>query len=623
MNEQTIPSMPQWPGNIQKRRSRWWVPVLIIGVVVLFFFVVFIAIISSIGALFQKEPIVIKSNSVLVLNLNLPVKEYAGESLGTIFSTEGTLTFYDLLRAIKKASTDDKIKGIYIRCSYSLLGWAKRVELVETLQDFKKSGKFVFAYIEMGNESDYYLSLPADKIFLAREGALEMNGFGVSVLFLKGLFEKIGVEYYVEQFEDFKSAGETYNRTKFSDSARLAYRDLLQQRYQIFLKGVEQFRNIEIEKVREVLNRGVYSPDSLLALGFVDSLVNDNQAKEYIRSIVLGEKYKGDTSKGKVDFVSISDYIQSLESVSDDNIDKENAIAIVFASGPIVQRSQKSPFSMDLEIDPDNFIKNLKKAREDRKVKAIIIRIDSPGGSVIASDEIWNEIEKTKKVKPVYASMGDVAASGGYYIAMACDTIIAHPATITGSIGVIAAVPNFSGLINKLGISVDTISTNPNAQDLNLFVPFTKRQKEKLKEVVEPIYFRFLEKVAKSRKKSIDEIRAVAKGRVWTGERAIEKGLVDVLGGLNDAISLVSKRIGIVNPTIKRYPRPMEDIEVLLKLFSKKRDEAGAFTNTGLFAVLNLFPPVIKDQVLQYLYLFNVTQNEHSLAILPYLFWIN
>ncbi|MCX7909681.1 MAG: signal peptide peptidase SppA [Ignavibacteria bacterium] len=618
--EQFLQNYPNVPA--QKRRSRWWVPVVIIGVVVLFFFVVFLAIVSSIGSLFQKEPVLVRNNSVLVINLNIPVNEYTGESLGSILSTEETFTFYDLLSAIKNASIDNKIKGIYLRCSNSLLGWAKRVEFVEALRKFKESGKFVYAYLELGNESDYYLALPADKIFLAREGALEMNGFGLSALFLKGLFDKIGIEYYVQQFEDFKSAGETFSRSKFSDSARLAYKDLLQQRLQIFLDGVEKYRGFKRENIIQIFKRGVYSPDSLLALGIVDSLLNDNQVKEFIRSVVLGKKVKIDSTKDKVNFVNVVDYINSQEYSSLGNVDKENAIAVVYASGPIVQRTQKSPFSMDLEITPDNFIKNLKKAREDKKVKAIIIRIDSPGGSVIASDEIWNEIVKTKAIKPVYASMSDVAASGGYYIAMACDTIIAHPATITGSIGVISMIPNFSGLINKLGVTIDTISTNPSAQDLNLFIPFSKRQKDKLTEVIKPIYDRFIEKVAKSRKKSFEEIHKVAKGRIWTGEKALEKGLVDVLGGLNDAINIASKRIGVVNPTIKRYPRPMDEFEVLLKILSKQKDEANVINNISAKNIINLFPIELRMQILQYLCLYQTTQTEHILAILPYLILI-
>jgi len=623
MPEQILPNAPQPPQYLQKRRSRWWIPVVIIGVVVLFIFLTFLVVVTSIGGLFEKKPVVIKSNSVLVLNLNSPINEYSGDALSSIFSGQASLNFYDLLKAIENASADPKIKGLYIRCSGSLFGWAKRAELVEALNKFKQSGKFIYAYLEFGSESDYYLALPADKIFLAREGVIEMNGFSISALFMKGLFDKLGIEYYVQQFEDYKSAGETLSRSKFSDSARVAYRDLLQQRLQIFLDGVERYRKVNRAQMVEILNRGVYSSDSLLALGLVDSLLNDNQAKEYIKSVVLGEKYKGDTTKDKVNFVSVSDYIQNPDFESSEKTDKENNIAIVYASGPIVQRMQKSPLSLDVEIDPDTFIKNLKKARDDKRVKAIIIRIDSPGGSVVASDEIWNEIEKTKKVKPVYASMSDVAASGGYYIAMACDTIIAHPATITGSIGVISIIPNFSGMINKIGVTVDTLSTNASSQDLNFFIPFSQKQKDKLYQIMQPVYYRFVEKVAKSRKKTFEQARAVAKGRVWTGEMALQKGLVDVLGGLNDAIALVSKRIGVVNPTIKRFPKPKEDFELLLELLTKKDEEAKAFQQSGIAQVLALFPMELRNQVLQYIRIHFLAEKEHILAVFPEIIWEN
>jgi protease-4 len=624
MNGSQIPSAPVPPGYYTRKRSRWWVPLVIIGVIILFIFVVFFAILSSIGSIFQKEPLVVKSNSVLVINLNNPVNEYVGESLSSVFSTDGRISFYDLLKGIEYASVDKKIRGIYLRCSYSMLGWAKRAEFVEALEKFKSSGKFIYAFIEIGNENDYFTALPADKIFLAREGVMEMNGFSISALFLKGLFDKIGIEYYVQQFEDFKSAGEQFSRTKFSDSARLAYREILNQRYKVFLSALEKYRNIPKKVAQELLDKGIYSPDSLVKFKFVDTLLNDNQAKEYIRSVVLGNKYKGDTTKDKVNFISIKDYLNSEELTEFEKTDKENAIAIVYASGPIVQRTAKSPFSMDLEIDPDNFIKNLKKAREDKKVKAIIIRIDSPGGSVIASDEIWEEIQRTKKIKPVYASMSDVAASGGYYIAMACNTIIAHPLTLTGSIGVISMVPNFSKMINKIGVTVDTLSTNKSSQDLNLFIPFSQKQKDKLEDLARPIYYRFVDKVAKSRKKSFEETRAVAKGRVWTGEKAKELGLVDALGGLNDAIKLVSKRIGVPNPTIKRYPKPMEDIEVLMKIFSKKRDEATAVEGLAdIFNVIQVFPKEIHSQILQMIRFQSIAEKEYILALMPYIIWIN
>ncbi|MCX7880202.1 MAG: signal peptide peptidase SppA [Ignavibacteria bacterium] len=626
--EQTISNSPISPEIYKQRRgTRWWIPVIIIGVIALFILLGFLTIASTVGVVFQREQITIKDNSVLVINFGKPVTEYVGESVSSFLSPEKPIAFYDILNALNIASRDDKIRGIYLKTSLSNLGWAKRVEVVEAIEKFRASGKFVYAFIEMGGEADYYLALPAEKIFLPRESALEMNGFSISALFLKGLFDKIGIEYYVQQFEDFKSAGEIFNRNKFSDSARIVYRSILNQRYKTFLAGVKKYRNLEPELVQQVLDRGVYAPDSLLLLGFVDSLLNENQVKEFIRKEVLGEKYKGDTTKNRVSFVSIKDYISSANFEELEDFDKSNAVAVVYASGPIVQRIQKSPFSTDLEVDPDNFIKNLRKARDDKKVKAIIVRIDSPGGSVVASDEIWDEIQKVKKIKPVYASMSDVAASGGYYLAMACDTIIAHPTTITGSIGVIAMVPNYSNLVDKVGITVDTLSTNYSSQDLNLFVPFTQRSKQKLEDFIRPIYFRFIQKVADSRKKSFEETRALAKGRVWTGEEAYERGLVDVLGGLNEAINIAAKRIGVPNPYIKRFPRPTDEFELLIKLLTQRDEENSASSEylrqlgdleiKRFIAYLQLFPRKVRQQLLDILNLSFYSRDEHFLMILP------
>lgn len=620
------------PYPYYQRRTRWWIPILIVAIIIIALLVIIVALLDSFSAIFEKRPVEVKNNSVLLINFNRQFSEYKGESLGSLFDETQGVAFYDLLKAIERAKIDPKIKGIYLRCSMSLMGWAKRSEVVDALTDFKRSGKFIYAFIEIGNENDYYLALPADSIFLAREGLIEMNGFSVSALFLKGLFDKIGIEYYVQQYEDFKSAGETFSRTRFSDSARLVYRNIIHQIYDNFVEEVAEYRKISKQKVADVLRRGVYSADSLLALKFVDSLLNDNQAKEFIKKRILKDKYNPDSAKGNVNFIPVASYIESEEFQKLGNVDRENAIAIVYASGPIIQRVQKNPFEMDLIIEPSDFIKNLKKARDDKKIKAIIIRIDSPGGSVIASDEIWEEIRRTKKVKPIYASMSDVAASGGYYIAMGCDTIIAHPSTLTGSIGVISMIPNFSGLIHKLGVTIDTISTNESAKDLNLFLPFSKRQKDKLEELSKPIYFRFVSKVAESRKKSFEQARSLAKGRVWTGREAYERGLVDHLGGINEAIALASKRIGVPNPMIKRFPRPADEFQIFLKLLTKREeDESKTKALLRLFSLksperhsftLDMIPEQIRLQAANILWFAINANKENIFALMPYILWI-
>ncbi|MFW6232887.1 MAG: signal peptide peptidase SppA, partial [Bacteroidota bacterium] len=285
------------------------------------------------------------------------------------------------------------------------------------------------------------------------------------------------------------------------------------------------------------------------------------------------------------------------------------------------------------QIYSEDFVENLRDAADNDKVKAIILRIDSPGGSVIASEEIWKEVQRVSKEKPVYASMSDIAASGGYYIAMACDTIIAHPSTMTGSIGVIVSLPNFDGTLDKLDITVDTISTGPAAQDLNLMMPFDERQKEKLHIISKNIYQRFVSKAAKARGMDFEEMRSLAKGRVWTGADAKEKNLVDVLGDFGDAINLAKKRIGIEDTMrvyVQIYPRPQDDIEALLKIFGLNETSADADINTlaarlnidpmKMTKIWNSLPSSVKKQVVYQTALMDISSRERVMVALPQLY---
>ncbi len=345
----------------------------------------------------------------------------------------------------------------------------------------------------------------------------------------------MGIEFYVEKFEDFKSAGETMNRRSFSDSAKLEYRAILNQRQKFFVDAVSKYRKLDKGFITDVLNRGVYTADTLFALGFVDSLMNETDFVDMLKDLTLDKKSKKNKDS-KLRTVSVADYLKADYNYDKRKFVKDKRIAVIYGVGAIVDEPANK-FS-DQQVITKKMAKYIKEAREDDKIKAIILRVDSPGGSVMTSDDIWKEVVKTKGVKPIYASMSDVAASGGYYISMACDTIIAHPATITGSIGVIAILPNMSGTWKKLDITLDTLSTTAAAHDLSLNYPFNKRQTDKLHSMIGKVYFRFVKKVAEGRDMTFDEARALAKGRVWTGEEAKEKGLVDVLGGMGDAINL-------------------------------------------------------------------------------------
>lgn len=630
------PPPPYYYPYPQQRRSRWWIPVVIIGGIFVLFIVGIIAFFGIVGAslesMFDSEPVAVRERSVLHLKVSGPLQEIEQPEAFSLFANGSKLppSFSNTLSAIKRAREDDNILGIYFEAGDIGAGFAKSVELRNALLDFKKSGKFIYAFIETGAEESYYFASAADSVFMPVEGLLEMNGYAIVATFLKGTFDKLGINFYVQQFEEYKSAGETYSRTQFSEPARRELREIVEQRFRTFTDDVAQSRSLDAEFVRNALNRGIYSADSLIALGFVDGLRTRTDTKEMIRQRINATGQAGDTLKD-LRTVSITNYINSSSfRETKEEVDKDKAIAIVYGSGAIVSgRNQPQLFGGENQIASESFISHLRKARDNDKVKAILIRIDSPGGSVIASDAIWDEIREARKVKPVYASMSDVAASGGYYIAMACDTIIAHPATITGSIGVILMLPNFTEAMEKIGMTVDTIATSPSATFLNPMLPLTEMEKNKLYSLSEQIYKRFVSRVAESRGISYDSTRSIARGRVWTGRDAKNLGLVDVLGGLQESIDLVKARIGV--PAGKKvavyvYPEPEDPFEAFVKALSGDDNEnvsmgrqvqsamQPGIEQTALWQVL---PSPVKSQLTYLLHLNTIAQDERTLMALP------
>lgn len=637
-----LPPFPQY--SKPPKRRRWWIPFLIIGALFVVFILPALIIFGLVVSSFEGERVEVKDNTILVVNLGMEISEYTASDnpFAELFGGKQT-SFSDVMLAIKRAKDDSRIKGIYFNSSPTAMGFAKNLELINALKEFKSSGKFIYSFIEMGTESQYMTTLPSDKIFMPEEGLVSLNGFGIEAMFFKGLLEKLGIEYYVEQFEDFKSAGETMSRTKFSDSARKAYRAILNQRHTLFVNEVNQARNLDIDFINSVLERGVYSSDSLLALGFVDSLTSENDFKEFLKSMINPKDEESEDQEGKKDkktkkdskqklrTVSVSSYLNADYDYDESLVAKDKQIAIIYCSGPIVD-SPGGQFQGAEQQITSKFAEYIKEARENDKIKAIILRVDSPGGSVMASDAIWSEVVKTRGVKPIYATMSDVAASGGYYISMACDSIIAHPATITGSIGVIAMLPNISGTLGKLGITLDTMSTTKSAQDLSFNFPFNQRQKEKLHTLIEKTYNRFVTKVAEGRKMTFEEAKALAKGRVWTGEDAKARGLVDVLGGMDEAIKIAKERIGVEEGQkvwVIEYPKKKDPIELIIDMFfggdnessiSDLFEKAFSNNNSSYAEIYKALPPMMRMQLDYARTLFAISQNEPFIMAMPYTF---
>ena len=628
MNTIIVP--PLGSSSTSKKRTFW----MILGII----FGLGIVSILTLGIFFGSEDTVeVKEYSVLKLTFPPQLNEYGVND--NIFDDSTPMRFYDVLVAIRKAELDPRIKGIYIPIGSSQIGFVKLEEMLEALQSFKKKGKFIYGYMETGSRGDYMLLSIADSIFMPKEGMAEISALGISGIFFKNMFSKLGVNYHVQQFEEYKSAGEQFSQERFTPPAKEALNVIIQSRAQRMYQLIAQHRSLPLSDVQKAFDRGVYSADSMKAISFIDGYAQEWEVRDIIKKRMESIRKKEKSTSDTLDvlpMISLQDYVNAECKEYDQHIAEEsNAIAIVSAVGPIRSgTSGGSPFSGgEQEIASGSLVKDLRKASENDNVKAIILRIDSPGGSVIASDEVWSLIQSIKKKKPIYASMSDVAASGGYYIPMACDTIIAHKQTITGSIGVIGMIPVIDEAMSKIGITMDTISTGASSQDLNMMLPMTEERKKKLYDQMYPIYQRFVSKVAQSRNMQFEQARSFAKGRVWLGNDARKHGLIDTLGGLGTAISIAKKRIGMPkdkNPYIIHYPKKRDMISELIASLSGNKDEESSAgiqksielvigKDNPLNIMLKSLPLEIQQAMHYAISVFQMTQRESVLAILPFM----
>jgi len=455
----------------------------------------------------------------------------------------------DILADIKKAKTDDNIKGIFLDESYIESQQATVEEIRNALIDFKKSGKFIIAYAEVYTQSFYYLASVADKVYINPKGIFEFKGFSSQITFLKGALDKLGIEAQIIKVGTYKSAVEPLFLTKMSDANRLQVTSYLGSLYDHFLTNIGKSRNISKDSLFNYANNlSIQFPEDALKYKLVDGLKYKDEILDELRARTGTEK------KSTVPSIELKDYTKSDADKDDDNNDKnsssKNRIAIIYASGEI-----NGGDGDDNTIGSERISKALRKARLDNKVKAVVLRVNSPGGSSLASDVIWREVMLTKKEKPIIVSMGDLAASGGYYISCAADSIFAEPNTITGSIGIFAILPNMQKLFNdKLGITFDGVTTGKYADLGDISKPLSPDERAILQNQVNHGYDDFTKAVAAGRHKTQAYINSIGQGRVWTGAQAIKIGLVDRLGNINDAINSAAKMAKLSDYKLIEYP---------------------------------------------------------------------
>lgn len=516
-----------------------------------------IGIISSAAS--PDKP-VIGSKAVLVLDLSNHFPEQSKDNPlnALINKTENEIpSLYDMVRMLHYAGKDSTVRGLYILCGNNTNGFAASEELRKAVLDFKSSGKFVIAYGETITQKGYYIASAADKLYCHPQGGVDWAGFSSGMLYLKGMLDKLEIKPQIFYAGKFKSATEPLRETQMTDANRLQTAVWLGDLYTHFIQSVAASRNMDTTVLRDLAQRGaIQSANDALQYKLVDGLKYDDEVKK-----ILAKALRQD-EKDRINFVGFSDYVQVADFRQSFG---DKKIALVYADGDIVSGSGDND-----AIGSDAFRSLIRKLRMDKEVKAIVFRVNSPGGSSLASDVIWREISLARKEKPVIVSMGDVAASGGYYISCNADSVFADANTITGSIGVFSIVPNFQSFFkNKLGITFDAVKTAPYADMGSSSRPLTETEKRFFQAGTDSIYHTFKSRVADGRKKDMAYVDSIAQGRVWTGERGVQVGLVDRVGSLQDAMDCAAKMIHVSEYRVKEYPEKKNIFEQILNNYKK------------------------------------------------------
>jgi len=537
--------------------------------IITFFIIILVLVAIGVSSSSSDKEVEVKDNSILEITLNETIVDRGSEfdfDFKSILNDENTFGLNEILKTIEKAKYDDRISGIYLNVEMPATSPATTSEIRNKLEEFRDStDKFVIAYSEVYSQNAYYLSSVADEIYLHPEGIMELKGLSYEGMFFKGSLEKLEVEPQIIRHGKFKSAIEPFILEKMSDENREQINRFLFSIWDNMKADISNAQNISSDELNAIAeNLSVQSPKDAVLNGLADALLFEDQVNDTLRKkMMIGED-------DKINKISLKKYSQVSVKTANKKYSKDR-IAVIYAQGEI-----RSGEGENLTIGSVTTSEAIKNARENDKIKAIVLRVNSPGGSALASETILREMELAKKSKPVVVSMGDVAASGGYYISCKADTIVANPTTITGSIGVFGMLLNLEKMMeNKLGITTDRVKTNQYADLGSPTRALTTSERDIIQNQVERIYDTFITNVSEGRNMTKAEVDAIGQGRVWTGEDAKELGLVDVLGGLEDAIEIAADMANLENYRISNFPKLKNPIEEIF-------EDLGAQVTTSL-----------------------------------------
>lgn len=567
-----------------------------IAMIILWFVMIFsvMGLVATIGS-GTDEKKTISENSILHLNLNGVIQERSTElELPPMFSDYALkeIGLDRIMTAIDKAAKNPKIKGIYLESGLLQCGYATAQQIRTKLQDFKKSGKFVYAYSDLYAQNGYFLSTVADTLVTNPSGMIELKGLSSTSMFFKGALDKLGIQMQIFKVGTYKSAVEPFTETKMSDANREQMTMLLSNFWSVILDSVSVSRGVPVAELNKYASEGIMLKEQkdFLSSKLVDKLLYRDEFNTLLKTKM------GIAQDKKLKLVSISDMAKNSD-IIDDNQKSRNTIALVYAVGEIDGTSTP-------KVDTRKLSEEIFKIKADSSIKAVVLRVNSPGGSAFGSEQVWYALSELKKVKPFVVSMGDYAASGGYYISCDANWIFAEPTTLTGSIGIFGMLPNTKGLTDKLGLNFDVVQTNPIANFPSMTSPVSAEERMLMQRNVERGYELFTRRCAEGRKMPVESILKVAEGRVWSGVKAKELGLVDELGGMDMALAKAASLANLKDYKVKDYPKKKEFFDQLLEDY-------------GLAAVTRLTSVLGGDYFKEYLIINNIKDMDPVQARLP------